>query len=47
MENILDLNLIELHQKLAEFAKHHQNLGAQDVHRLTQKVLLERIVRLD
>ena len=43
MENILDLNLIELHQKLAEFAKHHQNMGAQEVHRLVQKVLVDEV----
>lgn len=31
-------NLIELHEELNEFAKHHQNKGGQEAHKLVKAI---------
>ena len=31
-------NLIELHEELNEFAKHHQNKGGQEAHKLIKAI---------
>ena len=31
-------NLIEIHENLNDFAKHHQNLGGQNAHRLIKSI---------
>jgi len=39
MEDILMVeNLIELHEKLNEFAEHHQNKGGQMAHKLIKEI---------
>lgn len=44
MENLLESqNLIELHEKLDEFAKYHQNLGGQMAHKLIKSELIDKV----
>lgn len=43
MENLLSENLIELHEQLSEFAKHHQNKGGQDAHKIIKKTFIDDI----
>jgi hypothetical protein len=31
-------NLVELHEQLNDFAKHHQNKGGQEAHKLIKKM---------
>lgn len=31
-------NLIEIHENLNDFAKHHQNIGGQNAHRLIKSI---------
>jgi len=39
MENLLNTDsLIEFHEKLNEFANHHQNLGGQKAHKLIKQM---------
>lgn len=35
-------NLIEIHENLNEFAKHHQNLGGQKAHKLIKSNLIDK-----
>jgi hypothetical protein len=36
-------NLVELHEKLSEFAKHHENKGGQAAHRLIKLKLVDEV----
>lgn len=36
-------NLVELHSKLEEFAKHHQNLGIQQAYGLIEYELITKV----
>jgi len=38
MENLKTENLVELHEQLDEFAKHHQNKGGQEAHKLVKSL---------
>jgi len=39
MKDLLNTeNLIELHEELNEFAKHHQNKGGQEAHKLVKAI---------
>ena len=43
MSNLLNSeNLIELHEKLSEFANYHQNKGGQKAHRLIKYELIDK-----
>ena len=35
-------NLIEIHDNLNEFAKHHQNIGGQKAHKLIKSELIDK-----
>lgn len=44
MENLLNAkNLIELYEKLNEFAKYHHNKGGQEAYQTIKKVLLDNL----
>ena len=36
-------NLVELHEQLNDFAKHHQDKGGQKAHRLIKEVFIDRL----
>lgn len=36
-------SLIETHEKLNEFAKYHQNKGAQNAHKLIKRILIDDV----
>ena len=38
MENLLSEDLISIHSKLDEFAKHHHNKGGQEAHKLIKAI---------
>ena len=38
MEDFLNIDLIQLEEKLSAFKEHHQNKGAQLVHRLVKEM---------
>lgn len=43
MDNLLKTdNLVELHEKLNEFAKYHQNKGGQEAHQLIKYELIDK-----
>lgn len=43
MQDLLNTgNLVELHEKLNEFAKHHQNKGGQEAHQLIKYELIDK-----
>ena len=43
MKDLLNTeNLVELHEKLNEFAKHHQNKGGQEAHQLIKYELIDK-----
>lgn len=35
-------NLIEIHENLNDFAKHHQNLGGQKAHKLIKSEIIDK-----
>ena len=44
MENLLNTeNLVELHEKLNEFATYHQNKGGQMAHQLIKTELIDKV----
>ena len=44
MDNLLNTeNLVELHEKLNEFAKHHENKGGQKAHQLIKSELIDKV----
>lgn len=44
MKDLLNAeNLIELHENLNEFAKHHQNKGGQMAHQLIKTELIDKV----
>ena len=36
-------NLIEIHENLNEFAKHHYNKGGQEAHKTIKQVLMDNV----
>ena len=36
-------NLIEIHENLNEFAKHHRNKGGQEAHKTIKQVLMDNV----
>lgn len=44
MKDLLNTeNLVELHEKLNEFAKYHHNKGGQEAHQTIKKVLIDNL----
>ena len=41
-EMLTSENLIEIHDNLNEFAKHHQNIGGQKAHKLIKSELVDK-----
>ena len=44
MEDLLNTeNLVELHEKLNEFAKYHHHKGGQEAHKLIKNELVDKV----
>lgn len=43
MENLLEFDLVELHEKLSAFAKYHHNKGGQAAHQIIKKRLIDDV----